>query len=59
MKERLIVSATSVAASLLCYFYAKHYDKDMVPYVMIGSFIGATLGEAIANLFSKEKDSED
>lgn len=54
MKERLIVSITTLVVSLGCYFYAKYSDKDAVPYVMIAGFIGATIGEGIANFFTKE-----
>jgi hypothetical protein len=59
MKERLIVSITTLIISLGCYFYAKYNGKDVVPYVMIAGFIGATIGEAIANVFSKEEDSDE
>ena len=58
MKERLIVSVTTLVVSLGCYFYAKYTEKDAVPYVMIAGFIGATIGEAIANVFSRDEDSE-
>lgn len=49
MKERLIVSASTLVASLVTYFYAKHLEKDAVPYVMIGGFLGAFAGEVIAS----------
>jgi hypothetical protein len=48
MKEKTIVSAATLIASLAGYFYAKHASKDAVPFVMVGGFIGAVLGEAIA-----------
>jgi hypothetical protein len=47
MKEKTIVSATTLMASLLCYWYAKSSDRDAIPYVMMGGFIGAILGETI------------
>lgn len=49
MKERTIVSASALAASLLAYWYARNAEKDSVPYVMIGGFIGAMIGEVISS----------
>lgn len=51
MKEKVIVSSFTLITSLTGYFYARSADKDAAPYVMIGGFIGAVLGEAIANTF--------
>jgi uncharacterized membrane protein YfcA len=48
MKEKAIVSTTTLVASLLAYWYAKEAGKDAVPYVMIGGFLGAIIGETIA-----------
>ncbi len=48
MKEKTIVSTTTLLASLLTYWYAKEANKDAVPYVMFGGFVGAIIGEAIA-----------
>ena len=48
MKEKVIVSASTLVASLLTYLYAKHAEKDAIPYVMIGGFIGGVIGEMIA-----------
>jgi hypothetical protein len=48
MKERTIVSASALAVSLLAYLYAKNAEKDSVPFVMIGGFAGALIGEVIA-----------
>ncbi|MGQ0829337.1 MAG: hypothetical protein ACT4ON_13195 [Bacteroidota bacterium] len=49
MKEKTIVSTITLAASLISYFYAKETAKDAVPYVMIGGFFGAVIGEVISN----------
>lgn len=57
MKEKTIVSMFTLIVSLVCYFYAKVTGKDAVPYVMAGGFIGALVGEAIANLFSKNDNN--
>ncbi len=48
MKEKTIVSAFTLTASMVSYFYAKSVQKDTVPYVMVGGFIGAVLGELVA-----------
>ncbi|MFM2224280.1 MAG: hypothetical protein RJA07_482 [Bacteroidota bacterium] len=48
MKERTIVSAATLIVSLSSYFYAKAAEKDAMPYVMIGGFVGALIGEVIA-----------
>ncbi len=47
MKEKTIVSTMTLATSLAAYLYAKESGKDGVPYVMIGGFLGAVLGEVI------------
>ena len=48
MKERTIVSAATLIVSLGSYFYAKAAEKDAMPYVMIGGFVGALIGEVVA-----------
>jgi hypothetical protein len=58
MKERVIVSATTFVISLGSYLYSKHLGKDAIPYLMIGGFVGAVLGESIAMVFSKEEDKD-
>ncbi len=64
INEKTIVSTCSLAASLATYFYAKTTAKDVVPYVMVGGFIGAIFGEAIAGIVlkddknKKDKDKE-
>lgn len=62
INEKTIVSTVSLAASLTSYFYAKATHKDIVPYVMVGGFIGAIFGEAIAGIVlkdDKKKKDED
>lgn len=64
INEKTIVSSVSLVASLATYFYAKSTHKDVVPYVMVGGFIGAIFGEAIAGIVlkddknKKDKDKE-
>jgi uncharacterized membrane protein YfcA len=57
MKEKTIVSTATLVASLLTYWYAKEANKDAVPYVMFGGFIGALIGEVIAEKLSDEKNN--
>lgn len=60
INEKTIVSTVSLAASLATYFYAREAQKDVVPYVMVGGFIGAILGEAIAGVvLSDDKNKKD
>lgn len=57
MKEKTIVSTVTLAASLISYFYAKENTKDVVPYVMIGGFVGAVIGEIVVGaISSKDKN---
>lgn len=55
IKEKTIVSTATLATSLLMYFYAKTAKKDAVPYVMIGGFMGAVIGESIVEYLNKNK----
>lgn len=48
MKEKTIVSTATLIGSLLAYWYARQSNKDAVPYVMFGGFLGSIIGEAIA-----------
>lgn len=59
LNEKTIVSTVSLATSLATYFYARESQKDVVPYVMVGGFIGAILGEAIVGIFLKDKNDKD
>jgi len=52
MKEKSIVSTATLLASLLTYWYAKEANKDAVPYVMLGGFIGSIIGETIVEKLS-------
>lgn len=47
MKEKTIVSTVTLLTSLLAYWYSKEAQKDSVPYVMMGGFLGSILGETI------------
>jgi hypothetical protein len=47
MKEKIVVSTCTLIGSLALYYYSKTHQKDIVPYTMIGGFIGALVGEII------------
>ncbi|MBA2611304.1 MAG: hypothetical protein H0U95_04980 [Bacteroidetes bacterium] len=57
MKEKTLVSTFTLIGSLASYYYSKSHAKDVVPYVMIGGFIGAWVGEIISNVVIK-KDND-
>ncbi|WP_165917342.1 hypothetical protein [Flaviaesturariibacter aridisoli] len=53
MKEKTIVSTVTLLTSLLAYWYSKEAEKDSVPYVMMGGFLGSILGETIVERVHK------
>jgi len=53
MKEKTIVATATLLTSLLAYWYAKEAQKDSVPFVMMGGFIGSIIGEGILEKVSK------
>lgn len=55
MKDKTIVSTATLLTSLLAYWYAKTADKDAVPLVMLGGFIGSIVGEHVVEHFQKDK----
>lgn len=55
MKEKTIVSSITLLTSLLAYWYSKQTEKDTVPYVMMGGFLGSIIGESIAEKVTKQK----
>lgn len=52
MKEKTLVSTFTLIGSLASYYYGKAHCKDIVPYTMIGGFIGAWIGELISKSIS-------
>jgi uncharacterized membrane protein YfcA len=50
MKKKTLVSTLTLIGSLASYYYAKTHGKDAVPYVMIGGFVGAWVGELISKV---------
>jgi uncharacterized membrane protein YfcA len=58
MKEKTLVSTLTLISSLASYYYAKTHQKDAVPYVMIGGFVGAWVGELIAKAIEANKSDK-
>ncbi|MFI5195701.1 MAG: hypothetical protein ACHQD8_01305 [Chitinophagales bacterium] len=53
MKEKTIISTTTLLTSLVAYWYAKTAGKDAAPLVMLGGFVGSLIGEGIADQVKK------
>ena len=58
MKEKTIVSGSTLLMSLLTYWYARSAGKDAVPYVMFGGFVGSLIGESLAEMLDKNKNKQ-
>jgi len=56
LKEKAIVSSLTLVTTLTGYFYAKSAEKDVMPYMMVGGFVGALLGEVIAHTFLSDEN---
>jgi uncharacterized membrane protein YfcA len=55
-RDRTVIATTTLISSLAFYWYAKANGKSEVPYVMIGGFIGAIVGElALLETTKKQK----
>ena len=59
MNEKTIVSTLTLIGSLASYYYGKSHEKDVVPYVMIGGFVGAWVGEFISKAVIHKDDEQD
>jgi uncharacterized membrane protein YfcA len=57
MNEKTIVSTATLVTSLLAYWYAKGVNKDVVPYLLIGGFVGSVIGETIAEKVKKSNNN--
>jgi hypothetical protein len=59
MKDKTWVGVITLFGSLASYYYAKTQSKDVVPYVMIGTFLGTIVGEIVVKEFIiKESEKE-
>jgi len=54
MKEKVIVSGSSLLVSLASYHFAKSNGKDTMTYLMVGGFVGALVGEVLVAAFCNE-----
>jgi uncharacterized membrane protein YfcA len=57
MKEKTIISTATLLTSILTYWYAKEANKDTVPYVMMGGFLGSIIGETIVEKLNNKNDN--
>ena len=57
MKEKSIISTVTLFTSLLAYWYAREAEKDSVPYVMMGGFLGSIIGDALAEKVTKSNNN--
>ena len=55
--EKTIVSTVTLAVSLASYFYARSKNKDAAPYIMVGGFMGAVIGEMIAESIKDKEEN--
>lgn len=47
MSEKSVIATLTLIGSLTSYYYGKANGKDVVPYTMIGGFVGGLLGELL------------
>ena len=57
MKEKTIISTVTLFTSLLAYWYAREAQKDSIPYVMMGGFLGSIIGDALAEKVTKSDNN--
>jgi uncharacterized membrane protein YfcA len=55
IQARTVVSTSALVTSLIAYWYAKSTKKDVVPFVMLGGFVGSVLGETLVEHLTGEK----
>lgn len=54
VSEKSLVATFTLIGSLASYYYGKAHGKDVVPYTMVGGFVGAIIGELISKSISKK-----
>jgi hypothetical protein len=59
LKEKWLVSTLTLIGSLSSYLYSKTHDEDLVPYVMVGGYIGAWSGELITQIIDTWKKKKE
>jgi len=58
MKDKTIVAASTLVASLMAYWYARGMHKDTSPYTILGGFVGSLIGETIVEGRKKKNNTE-
>jgi hypothetical protein len=58
MKEKSIISASTLVVSLLTYWYARTANKDAAPYMLFGGFLGSLIGETIVEQVNKSNNNQ-
>lgn len=48
--DKTIISTCTLLTSLASYYYSRLHNKDGVPYVMIGGFVGTWMGEMLIKI---------
>ena len=56
MTEKTLVSISTLVGTLAFYYYGKTHEKDVVPYTIIGGFIGAWVGEIISKSITNKSE---
>ncbi len=57
-REKKLVSVFTLIGSLASYYYGKTHSKDAIPYVMIGGFVGAWVGEILSNVLEEHNKNK-
>jgi len=58
LQEKKLVSVFTLLGSLASYYYGKAHSKDAIPYVMIGGFVGAWIGEILSNVIEESNKNK-
>lgn len=56
--EKKLVSVFTLLGSLASYYYGKSNAKDCIPYVMVGGFIGAWVGEMLSKAWDESRKNK-
>lgn len=56
--EKKLVSVFTLLGSLASYYYGKANSKDSIPYIMVGGFIGAWVGEMLSKAWDESRKNK-
>lgn len=54
VQAKTVVAASTLLTSMIAYWYAKSAKKDVVPFIMLGGFVGSVLGETLVEHLTGE-----